>query len=75
MLLQLPVPAHLVGCTYKELVAHFLSAQQLQDRHVPLGLMRRKAENRAWRLPYVATHPNPDAVLQMTDAVFVIRPQ
>jgi hypothetical protein len=75
MLLQLPVPAHLIGCTYKELVSHFLSAPQPQDRHVALGLMRRKAENRAWRLPYVATHPDPDAVLQMTDAVFVIRPQ
>jgi hypothetical protein len=75
MLLQLPVPAHLVGCTYKELVSHFLSSPQPQDRHVPLGLMRRKAENRAWRLPYVATHPDPDAVLQMTDVVFVIRPQ
>ncbi|WIA32340.1 hypothetical protein OEZ86_003176 [Tetradesmus obliquus] len=75
MLLQLPVPPHLVGCTYKELVAHFLQAPQPHKRHVPLGLLRRKAENRAWRLPYVATHPDPDAVLQMTDAVFMIRPQ
>ncbi|KAF8071241.1 Kcnt2 [Scenedesmus sp. PABB004] len=75
MLRQLPVPPHLVGCTYRELVAALLSAPAPQDRHVALGLLRRKAENRAWRLPFVATHPDPDTVLQITDAVFVIRPQ
>eukprot|EP00775_Hariotina_reticulata_P001447 gene1447-1788_t len=75
MLLQLPVPSHLVGCTYKELVRHFLTSSEPHMRHVPLGLLRKKAENRAWRLPYVATHPDPDVVLQMTDSVFVIRPQ
>jgi len=42
---------------------------------VPLGLLRRKAENRAWRLPYVATHPSPDTLLQLGDAVFIVRPQ
>lgn len=31
-----------------------------------------KAENRAWRLLYAAMHPDPDAVLQKFDAVFVI---
>jgi len=75
MLQQLPVPPHLVGCTYRELVRHFLTSPEPHLRYVPLGLLRKKAENRAWRLPYVATHPDPDVELQITDFVFVVRPQ
>lgn len=75
MLQQLPVPAHLVGSSYQELVQYWLSHPDPQHRHVSLGLLRRKAENRAWRLPYVATHPAPDTLLAPTDLVYVIRPQ
>lgn len=75
MLQCLPVPQHLVGATYGELVRHFLTSPAPHMRHVPLGLMRRKAENRAWRLPYVAAHPDPATVLSLSDSVFVIRPQ
>lgn len=42
---------------------------------VPLGLLRRKSENRGWRLPYVALHPAPTTVLVLTDCVFLIRPR
>lgn len=75
MLQQQPVPLSLVGCYYAELVQHYLSSPDPQQRYVPIGLLRKKAENRAWRLPYVATHPHPDTLLLPTDLVFVIRPQ
>lgn len=42
---------------------------------VPLGLLRRKSENRGWRLPYVALHPVPSTVLELTDCVFLLRPR
>ncbi len=75
MLQQQPVPQHLIGCCYAELVAFYLTHPDPCARFVPLGLLRKKLENRAWRLPYVATHPHPDSLLQATDMVFVIRPQ
>jgi hypothetical protein len=75
MLQQQPVPVHLIGCCYSELVSHFLNHPDPLQRHIPLGLLRKKSENRAWRLPYVATHPQPDSLLQATDLVFLIRPQ
>jgi hypothetical protein len=75
MLQQQPVPSHLVGCCYHDLVLYYLGSPDPLQRHIPLGLLRRKAENRAWRLPYVATHPNPDTLLQASDMVYVLRPQ
>jgi hypothetical protein len=75
MLQQQPVPRHLVGCCYQQLVTHFLMHPDPLRRCVPLGLLRRKAENRAWRLPYVATHPHPRSLLQASDLVFLVRPQ
>lgn len=72
MLQQIPVPAALVGHTYGELVSHLL-LDPSHGRAVPLGLLRRKSENRAWRLPYVATHPAPGSVLDAGDQVFIIR--
>jgi hypothetical protein len=75
VLQQLPVPPHLVGAPYSHLVSHWLSHRDPLQRYVPLGLLRRKAENRAWRLPYVATHPEPGTPLQPSDMVFVLRPQ
>jgi hypothetical protein len=72
---QIRVPRDLVGQPYSALVRRLLASPRPQERAVPLGLLRRKAENRAWRLPYVATHPSPDTLLQLGDAVFIVRPQ
>ncbi len=51
------------------------AAQAPSARSVPLGLLRRKSENRAWRLPYVAAHPAASTVLEATDAMFILRPR
>jgi hypothetical protein len=75
MLQQQAVPSHLVGCCYQELVSHYVGHPDPRQRYIPVGLLRKKAENRAWRLPYVATHPRAETLLQATDLVFVIRPQ
>lgn len=61
MLQQQPVAPDLVGRTYAELVTALLLNPEPAERRLPLGLLRRKSENRAWRLPYVAIHPGKHA--------------
>lgn len=82
MLQQAPVPAALVGRPYSDLVAFCLlgarsdataAGAAFPPGCLPLGLLRKKGENRAWRLPYVAIHPRPDLQLEASDAVFLLR--
>lgn len=49
------------------------AAAQLPAGWLPLGLLRKKSENRAWRLPFVAVHPDPSTELTAGDAVFLLR--
>lgn len=69
LLRQVDVPPHLKDATYGELFAFLV----VEGAMVPLGLYRRKSENPAWRLPYVATNPLPDTPLRPGDRVFVLR--
>ena len=87
MLQLVPVPPQLVGRPYSMLVTAFVlqgqpaysssSGSSTEGRALgsvlPLGLLRRKSENRGWQLPYVAVHPGPDVVLESSDAVYVLR--
>jgi hypothetical protein len=74
MLQLVPVPPHLVGHPYSQLVTHLVTrGVSAGGPLLPLGLLRRKSENRGWRLPYVAVHPRPDVVLDAADGVYVLR--
>jgi hypothetical protein len=69
LLRQLPVPPELAGRPYRELFDHVV----LAHGSVPLGLYRGKAENPAWRLHYVSTHPAWEDLVGSDDKVFVLR--
>jgi hypothetical protein len=74
MLQLVPVPPHLVGHSYSQLVTHLVTrGVSAGGPLLPLGLLRRKSENRGWRLPYVTPHPRPDVVLDIADGVYVLR--
>ncbi len=67
---QLPVPVHLAGKGYGQLVEYLLRDVGV----VPLGLFRYKRENPAWRLQYVVCNPGADEAVVGSDRVFVLRP-
>lgn len=69
LLRQIALPPEMVGRTYGELVQRLTLHRKL----VPLGLYRRKSENGAWRLKYVATNPPWHERLEVSDQVFVLR--
>ncbi len=69
LLRQIDLPPEMVGRTYGELVQRLTLHRKL----VPLGLYRRKSENSAWRLQYVATNPPWHERLEISDRVFVLR--
>ncbi|GMH45499.1 hypothetical protein BSKO_13456 [Bryopsis sp. KO-2023] len=69
LLEQISLPNGFKGKTYTELVTFLV----LQRGLIPLGLFRRKSENRSWLLRYVCANPPGDVVLEGTDKVFVIR--
>lgn len=69
LLQQINVPSHLIGRPYGELVMLLTLTQHL----IPLGLYRRKSENKASRLFYVMTNPRADELLEPGDRVFVVR--
>eukprot|EP00884_Botryococcus_braunii_P010003 jgi/Botrbrau1/19003/Bobra.0100s0037.1 len=60
LLHQINVPPHLVGRPYRDLVMFLTLTQYL----VPLGLYRRKSENRSSRLHYVVTNPPAEELLE-----------
>jgi hypothetical protein len=67
---QLPVPMHLAGKGYGQLVEYLLRDVGV----VPVGLFRYKRENPAWRLQYVVCNPGTDEAVVGSDRVFVLRP-
>ena len=69
LLRQIDLPQEMVGITYGEMVQRLTLHRKL----VPLGLYRRKSENSAWRLQYVATNPPWHERLEISDRVFVLR--
>ncbi|GMH45490.1 hypothetical protein BSKO_13447 [Bryopsis sp. KO-2023] len=69
LLKQISLPNGFKGKTYTELVSYLV----LQRGLIPLGLFRRKSENRSWLLRYVCANPPGEVVLEGTDKVFVIR--
>ena len=69
LLRQIDLPPEMAGRTYGELVQRLTLHRKL----VPLGLYRRKSENAAWRLQYVATNPPWHERLEISDRVFVLR--
>lgn len=69
LLRQIDLPPEMVGRTYGELVQRLTLHRKL----VPLALYRRKSENSAWRLQYVATNPPWHERLEISDRVFVLR--
>jgi hypothetical protein len=82
MLQQRAVPAGLVGRSYADLIAFCLLGgagdsaacrASFPPGWLPLGLLRKKTENRAWRLPFVAVHPEPSTLLLASDKIFLLR--
>jgi len=69
LLHQMKLPPGFAGRPYRHLFNHLVHCYGV----VPLGLLRPKPENPAWRLTYVTTNPAWADIVRPEDRVFVLR--